>query len=250
MFDYMPNWIQPLVGTPQERAAKLRDPNLRAAMKQDVVNRPHARTNWEMMKVAQATQERNLQYEGMTVAEIAKQQGKHALDTLLDLALDEDLHMVFTHAIAHRGEEKLGRRIANPLAHISLSDGGAHVRYLTISMWPVHFLTYWIRDRKLMTLEQAHYKMSAYPAWLADYKDRGTLRKGAWADIMIYDMDKLGYVYDRPIYANDFPGGERRKVQKPTGLRYILVNGGVTFQENQCTGATPGKLLRSYDMVD
>ena len=250
MFDYMPNWIQPLVGTPQERAAKLRDPNLRAAMKQDVVNRPHARTNWEMMKVAQATQERNLQYEGMTVAEIAKQQGKHALDTLLDLALDEDLHMVFTHAIAHRGEEKLGRRIANPLAHISLSDGGAHVRYLTISMWPVHFLTYWIRDRKLMTLEQAHYKMSAYPAWLADYKDRGTLRKGAWADIMIYDMDKLGYVYDRPIYANDFPGGERRKVQKPTGIRYILVNGGVTFQDNQCTGATPGKLLRSYDMVD
>jgi N-acyl-D-amino-acid deacylase len=250
MFDYMPNWIQPLVGTPQERAAKLRDPNLRAAMKQDVVNRPHARTNWEMMKVAQATQERNLKYEGMTVAEIAKQQGKHALDTLLDLALDEDLHMVFTHAIAHRGEEKLGRRIANPLAHISLSDGGAHVRYLTISMWPVHFLTYWIRDRKLMTLEQAHYKMSAYPAWLADYKDRGTLRKGAWADIMIYDMDKLGYVYDRPIYANDFPGGERRKVQKPTGIRYILVNGGVTFQDNQCTGATPGKLLRSYDMVD
>jgi hypothetical protein len=67
---------------------------------------------------------------------------------------------------------------------------------------------------------------------------------------MIYDMDKLGYVYDRPIYANDFPGGERRKIQKPTGIRYILVNGGVTFEENQCTGATPGKLLRSYEMVD
>lgn len=250
MFDYMPNWIQPLVGTPQERAAKLRDPNLRAAMKQDVVNRPHSRTNWDMMKVAQATQERNLKYEGMSVAEIARQHGKEPLDTLLDLALDEDLQMVFTHAIAYRGDEKLARRIANPLAHISLSDGGAHVRYLTISMWPVHFLTYWIRDRKLMTLEQAHYKMSAYPAWIADYKDRGTLRKGSWGDIMIYDMDKLGYVYDRPIYANDFPGGERRKVQKPTGIRYILVNGGVTFEENQCTGATPGKLLRSYDMVD
>jgi N-acyl-D-aspartate/D-glutamate deacylase len=246
----MPNWIHPLVGTAQERAAKLRDPNLRVAMKQDVENRPHARTNWDMMKVAQATQERNLKYEGMSIAEIARQQGKHPLDTLLDLALDEDLQMAFTHAVAYRGDEKLAQRIANPLAHISLSDGGAHVRYLTISMWPVHFLTHWIRDRKLMTLEQAHYKMSAYPAWLADYKDRGTLRKGAWADIMVYDMDKLGYVYDRPIYANDFPGGERRTIQKPTGIRYILVNGGVTFQENQCTGATPGKLLRSYEMVD
>jgi N-acyl-D-aspartate/D-glutamate deacylase len=250
MFDYMPNWIQPLVGSPQERAVKLRDPKLRAAMKQDVEKRPHARTNWDMMKVAQAVQERNLKYEGMSVAEIAKQQGKHPLDTMLDLALDEELQMVFTHAVAYRGDAKLAQRITNPLAHISLSDGGAHVRYLTISMWPVHFLTYWIRDRKLMSLEQAHYKMSAYPAWLADYKDRGTLRKGAWADIMIYDMDKLGYVHNRPIYANDFPGGERRKVQKPTGIRYILVNGGVTFQENQCTGALPGKLLRSYEMVD
>jgi N-acyl-D-aspartate/D-glutamate deacylase len=249
LFDYMPNWVQPLVGTPRERAAKLRNPSLRAAMKRDVEDRPHARTNWSMMKVAQATQERNLQYEGMTIAEIASQHGKHPLDTLLDLALDEDLQMVFTHAVAYRGEEKLARRITHPLSHISLSDGGAHIRYLTISMWPVHFLTYWIRDRALMTLEQAHYKMSAYPAWLADYKDRGTLRKGAWADIMVYDLEKLGYVYDRPIYANDFPGGERRKIQKPVGLRYILVNGTVTFEENRCTGALPGKLLRSYDMV-
>lgn len=249
LFDYMPNWIQPLVGTPQERAAKLRDPALREAMKRDVLDRPHSRTNWSMMQVAQATQERNLQYEGMSIETIAQAQGKHPLDTFLDLALDEELQMMFTHAVAYRGDEKLAQRITNPFSHISLSDGGAHVRYLTASMWPVHFLTHWIRDKNLMTLEQAHYKMSAYPAWIADYKDRGTLRLGAWGDIMIYDLDKLGYVHDRPIYANDFPGNERRFVQKPKGLRYVLVNGGVTFQENQCTGALPGKLLRSYEMV-
>jgi len=249
LFDYMPNWVQPLVGTASERAAKLRDRDLRETMKRDVLDRPHARTNWSMMQVAQATQQRNLQYEGMTIDAIAQAQGKHPLDAFLDLALDDDLQMVFTHAVAYRGDEKLARRIANPFSHISLSDGGAHVRYLTASMWPVHFLAHWIRDKELMTLEQAHYKMSAYPAWIADYKDRGTLRLGAWGDIMIYDLEKLGYVHDRPIYANDFPGGERRFVQKPVGLRYILVNGAVTFQENQCTGALPGKLLRSYDMV-
>ncbi|MBM3225852.1 MAG: amidohydrolase family protein, partial [Candidatus Tectomicrobia bacterium] len=249
LFDYMPNWIQPLVGTPQERAAKLRDPALREAMKRDVLDRPHSRTNWSMMQVAQATQERNLKYEGMSIETIAQAQGKHPLDAFLDLALDEELQMMFTHAVTYRGDEKLAQRITNPFSHISLSDGGAHVRYLTASMWPVHFLTHWIRDKNLMTLEQAHYKMSAYPAWIADYKDRGTLRLGAWGDIMIYDLDKLGYVHDRPIYANDFPGNERRFVQKPKGLRYVLVNGGVTFQENQCTGALPGKLLRSYEMV-
>lgn len=249
LFDYMPNWIQPLVGSAAERAQKLRDPQLREAMKRDVLERPHPRTDWSMMHVAQATQQRNLPYEGMSIADVAKQQGKHPLDAFLDLALDEDLQMMFTHAVAFRGDDKLAQRIKNPYAHISLSDGGAHVRYLTASMWPVHFLTHWIRDKQLMTLEEAHYKMSAYPAWIADYKDRGTLRVGKWADIMIYDLEKLGYVYDKPIYANDFPGDERRFVQKPRGLRYVLVNGAVTFEENQCTGALPGKLLRSYDMV-
>ena len=66
---------------------------------------------------------------------------------------------------------------------------------------------------------------------------------------MVYDMDKLGFEYDKPRFETDFPGGERRLVQKPTGLRYTLVNGTVTFEGNECSGALPGKLLRSCDMV-
>ena len=100
-----------------------------------------------------------------------------------------------------------------------------------------------------MSLEQAHYKMSALPAWLTDFKGRGTLRVGDWADIIVYNLEELGYLYDKPVFATDFPGGERRLIQKPTGLRCTLVNGTVTFADNQCTGALPGKLLRSYDMV-
>ena len=72
---------------------------------------------------------------------------------------------------------------------------------------------------------------------------------GNWADIMVYNLQELGFVYDKPIFANDFPGGEHRFIQKATGLRYTIVNGTVTFEGNNCTGALPGKLLRSYDMV-
>ena len=100
-----------------------------------------------------------------------------------------------------------------------------------------------------MSLEQAHYKMSALPAWLTDFNDRGTLRVGNWADVIVYKLDELGMVSQKPVYAYDFPGGERRMIQKPTGLRYTIVNGTVTFEGNDCTGALPGKLLRSYDMV-
>ena len=169
----------------------------------------------------------------------------------MDLALDEDLETTFALPTM-RGEdviEKTARRFRDPYGHISVSDGGAHTRFATGSTWPVYWLMFWIRDREIMSLEQAHYKMSTMPAWLADFKDRGALQVGNWADIMVYNLDELGFLHDKVIFANDFPGDERRLIQKPTGLRYTIVNGTVTFEGNDCTGALPGKLLRSRDMV-
>jgi len=253
-FDIYPNWVQPMVGTAAERAVKLRDPKNRAAMKQDVDTQDGltTRTRWSTFSVVEVVHERNKKYEGMTIEEIANMLDKHPVDALLDLALDEDLQTEFTNqsGAGDPGEEGLAKFITNPYFHISLSDGGAHTRYFTVSTWPIWFLSHWVRDKELMSVEEAHVKMSAYPAWFADFKDRGTLRVGAWADVIVYDMDKLGYMYDKSIYANDFPGGERRVIQKPVGLRYTLVNGTVTFEGNDCSGALPGKLLRSYDMID
>jgi len=256
LFDYMPNWVNPLVGTPEERAAKLRQPEVRAAMKADVEKgsatqaaMADQRTDWTRFKVLQVAKERNFKYEGMTIAQMADMDNKHPVDSMLDLALDEDLETEFSHVVAFGDESKIEESISNPHSHISVSDGGAHTRYLTVSQWPIYFLSHWIRDKELMTLEQAHVKMSQYPAWFADFKDRGTLRPGTWADIIVYKMDELGMLYEKPIFDTDFPGGERRLIQKPTGLRYTIVNGAVTFEGNDCTGALPGKLLRSYDMT-
>ena len=249
LFDYMPNWVQPLVGTKEERIAKLSEDGVRSGMKRDVEERPHRRTDWTLVKVMQVAQDRNFQYEGMTIAEMAQAAGKHPVDAFLDLALDEDLETEFGHLGEAPDPDVQAAHIKNPYVHISLSDGGAHTRFLTTSEWPIHFLAHWIRDKELMTLEEAHHKISAMPAWFADFKNRGTLRVGDWADIIVYDQDKLGMLYDKPRFETDFPGGERRVVQKPTGLRYTVVNGAVTFEGNDCTGALPGKLLRSYDMV-
>ena len=249
MFDYMPSWVQPLVGDPEERAAKLREPGVREAMKLDVLARPHPRTDWSKMKVLEVVHDRNYKYEGMTIENIAVTEGKDPLDVFLDLALDEDLETQFNHSAGTQDDETIEPRIKSPHVHVSVSDGGAHTRFLTNSVWPVHLLAYWVRDREVISLEQAHYKISALPAWVADLKDRGTLRIGAWADVMVYNQEKLGFLYEKPVFHTDFPGGERRLVQKPTGLRYTVVNGTVTFEENKCTEALPGKLLRSYDMI-
>ena len=249
LFDYMPNWIQPLVGTKEERIAKLSEDGVRPGMKQDVIDRPHPRTDWTQVQVVEVALERNLKYEGLSIADISEAENKHPLDVFLDIALDEDLETEFAHPAAAQGDDARADRITNPNVHISVSDGGAHTRFLVNSVWPVYFLAHWIRDRELMTLEQAHQKMSQFPAWFADMRNRGTLRIGDWADIMIYNMDELGLLYDKPQFETDFPGGEKRLVQKPTGMRYVIVNGTVTFIGNDCTNALPGKLLRSYDMV-
>ena len=249
LFDILPNWVEPLVGSPEERAIKLRDPKVRQAMKRDVEEIQSTRTDWRTLKVLQVVNERNYGYEGKSIAEIASMQGKEPLDAFLDLALDEDLQTDFAHPLIEQKEEAVATRLKNPYSHISVSDGGAHVRFQVASTWPVYFLAHWVRDNGLMSLEEAHRKISSYPAWIAGFTDRGTLRVGDCADIIVYDLDELGFVHDKPVFDTDFPGGERRLVQKPTGLRYTIVNGTVTFEGSVCTGALPGKLLRSYDMV-
>jgi N-acyl-D-aspartate/D-glutamate deacylase len=102
-----------------------------------------------------------------------------------------------------------------------------------------------VRDEQRITLEEAHYRMSALPAHAAGFRDRGVLREGAAADVVVYDLNGLGIEPDWVgEIVHDLPGGEWRRVQHPKGYRSIIVNGVETFSEGNCTGATPGKLLR------
>ena len=251
LLDFMPNWVQPLVGSAQERAAKLKAPGVREAMKKDVEEWPDGRTDWGRVKVLEVVHERNYKYEGRFIKNIAEAENRHPVDVYLDLALDEDLETSFEMPPRNNEESLQAQQkiLLEPFVHISVSDGGAHTRFSTTTTWPLYWLATWIRDREIMTLEQAHYKASALPAWLASFNDRGTLRVGNWADVIVYNQAELGFEYDRPRFANDFPGGERRLIQKPTGFRHTIVNGTVTFNGNDCTDALPGKLLRSHQMV-
>ena len=251
MFDSMPNWVDPLIGSPEERAVKLRRPEVRALMKKDLDEWQATafHKDWNRVEVLEVVNEHNQAYEGQSVDAIARQQNKHPLDAMLDLALDEGLWTVFGFLHTGGDDEGTAEICRHPFTHVSNSDGGAHTRFLTISTWPIHFLSRVVRDQGALSLEEAHYKMSVLPAHIAGFTDRGALRVGLAADVMVYDLERLGFLYDKQIFAHDFPAGERRLIQKPTGLRYTLVNGVPTFIENECSGALPGQLLRSGDMV-
>ena len=129
-----------------------------------------------------------------------------------------------------------------PFTLPGLSDGGAHMKFLTTGRYPTDFIGRLVRDNNLMDLEQAHWRLSGYSAMAAGFTDRGLLREGAPADIVVYDYDELDSL--PPERLHDFPADDWRLVQKSKGYRLTIVNGEVTFQDGECTGATPGSLLR------
>ena len=99
-----------------------------------------------------------------------------------------------------------------------------------------------VRERELLSLEEAHWRLSALPASLAGFRDRGTIRVGGPADIVVYDYERLG---SRPSeVAHDLPGGEWRRIQRADGYRWVLVNGEVTIDDDKETATHPGRLLR------
>ena len=111
-----------------------------------------------------------------------------------------------------------------------------------MGVYPTEFIASLVRDNEIMDLEQAHWRLSGYPAQAAGFKDRGWIKEGAPADIVIYDYENLKILPREKVY--DLPAGAWRRVERAEGYRWILVNGEVTFQDGECTGATPGQLLR------
>ena len=239
--DTSPAWLEATVGDVEQRLTKLADPARRPALRADMDETGRGTPEaWDKVRVLEVAEARNYASEGRSIGEIARERGCHPVDAFLDLSVDEGLRSRFSWADQHVPS---GEILAHPATHVSLSDGGAHTRYQTSGAWPTVFLSEWVRDRELMPLEDAAWKMSALPAWIAGFRDRGTLREGQAADVIVYDLEKLGL--DEPRYAHDFPGEERRLVQKARGYRYTLVNGEVTLQESEPTGKLSGQLLRS-----
>ena len=181
---------------------------------------------------------------GQTVQQIADREGKHVIDALLDMVVEDDLSTEFFADIQ-------GREVAQYTAEVlesnhivpGVSDGGAHVKFLTNGSYPTDIITWLVRDEEVITLEDAHYKLSYLPAHFGGFKDRGAIREGAPADIVVYDLDKLEVLPSE--VAEDLPGGEWRRIQKSKGYNWIMVNGEITFEEGEPTGAMPGRLLRN-----
>jgi len=244
LFDNNDAWREATLGTVPERAAKFRDPTRRARLKAEFDRTRGAGVVFALDKLTIAEVHRSAlkHVEGWTVGEVAAQRGCHPIDALLDIALEDDMRALFATEPRPLDMQAMGEMINSPFALPGVSDGGAHTKFITLGRYPPEFLTLLVRDNGLMDLEQAHWRLSAYPALAAGVQDRGWLREGAPADLVVYELDRLAT--GSPERAWDFPAGAWRLVRKPEGYRHILVNGQQTFSDNVCTGAVPGRLLR------
>jgi len=247
LFDSSPVWREMTIGTVEERKEKLADPERRTAAKEEYDNAPYGGAgvvfSFADLIVGEIEDaELRAENEGLTVGEIAERDGKHVIDAFLDLSVADNLQALFVTAPRPNDMVAMKEMANSAFALPGVSDGGAHTKFITLGRYPTEFLALLVRDNEVMDLEAAHWRLSAYPALAAGFKDRGVIKEGSPADIVVYDLDALEMGETEKAY--DFPAGAWRLIRKPKGYRWIMVNGGVTFEDGECTGATPGALLR------
>jgi N-acyl-D-amino-acid deacylase len=247
LFDDTAAWREVTLGTKAERKAKMQDPEMRRRLKEewDSGIRPTQVAQGSVGSlVLQGEKAGNTAEFGKTVQQIADAQGKHVIDALLDMVVADDLATEFFAPTQGREAAQFTTEVLNSnLVVAGVSDGGAHVKFLTAGIYPTDLLIWLVRDEKTISLEDAHYKLSYLPAHMGGFKDRGAIREQAPADIVVYDLDKLEVLPSE--VAEDLPGGEWRRIQKSKGYDWILVNGQITFEDGEPTGALPGKFLRN-----
>ena len=243
-FAPFPSWARVFADQSKTaQAAVYADRAFRDQFREDL-KRPLTFGNWSRVRVHEVRSPALKQFEGQTIADIAKAQGKDGVDAFLDLTLQDDLEIEFTLSTFNHRVDRMKEILANPDILIGLGDGGAHVDMLCDSGYPTYLLGTWVREHQVLTLEEGVRRLTSDPADFYGIKDRGRLKPGFAADITIFDPQTVGSG-NRGERRYDLPGGGKRMVMPSRGIQHTIVNGETVFAEGHVTEARPGKVLRS-----
>lgn len=243
-FAAFPSWKRVFADKSKEaQKAVYGDPAFRNRFREDLKN-PMGFGNWERITLHEVRNPGLKRFEGRTVADIARAEGKDGVDALLDLTLADDLELEFTMASYNTRVDRMAELLNNPAILIGLGDGGAHVDMLCDSGYPTYLLGTWVRERAVLSLPEAVRRLTSDPADLFGIRDRGRLLPGLAADITIFDPATVGSS-NRGERRYDLPGGGKRMVMPSRGVRTTIVNGVTTYADGELVGAAAGKVLRS-----
>ena len=176
------------------------------------------------------------------MTEVAKQRGVHPVEAMIDIALEKDFDVFFRQPLANEDQDAVLKMMKHDHSVVTFSDSGAHVAQIMDSSLQTHLLSYWVREREEFTLEQAIKMITCDTANAWGFLDRGIVREGLNADLLILDPDAVDQ--NMPELVNDLPAGAQRLKQTSTGIQYTIVNGQILLKGEQHSGDYPGRLVR------
>jgi N-acyl-D-amino-acid deacylase len=229
----LPMWLQD--GGPDPLMERLSDPSLRPRIREEVDRRASAYGGhdvWERIHVGAFIRPQNHDHEGQTIATIAKSRGQHPADAMCDLLVAEDLGI--NQVAANPDPASLPRFLSHPLAMVGSDSvfAGERPSPRTYGTFP-RILGDLVRGERLISLPDAVRKMTSYPAQRLGIADRGLVRDGMKADLVVFDPDTV-----RALATYESPR------QYPVGIDHVIVNGQAVLLNGQMTGGLPGRALR------
>ena len=245
-FDDLPSWKQVMFAPVEQRAELFSDTERRRQLRFEAVEDQRPTTfsrRWDQIFLIKAAQAKNQPLEGKSVEEIAQSLNKDVIDTFLDIAVEEKLETMFQNS-GSRDEEATAQILKSPITLVGQSDAGAHLVYHAGYGYATRFLGYWVREKAVMPLEEAIRKLTFMVASVFGLYDRGLIRPGMAADLVLFDPQTVREC--EPEMVNDLPGGEKRLIQRAIGVKTTMVNGAILVQDGEHTGAFPGRVLRNH----
>ena len=244
-FDRLPVWKELRALPLAEQRQRLRDPALRRRLVDAARERDERR--------AIGAEPRPAAYEWIflfdrvdgprrSVADVARERGLDPVEAMIDLALEKDLERFFLQPIANENQDHALELMQHPRTVVTFSDSGAHVSQIMDASLQTHVLSHWVREKQAFTLEQAVRMLSFDTATHWGFADRGLIREGMAADLLVFDPETVGA--EMPEVVHDLPAGARRLVQRARGIAATVVNGDIVLRDGKPTGALPGQLLR------
>ncbi|MDG2077658.1 MAG: amidohydrolase family protein [Arenicellales bacterium] len=251
-FDNLPAW-QALRDLPiDEQRRRFADPDIRSALvAAEATMKPRdgvfqgggaATTDPKKPDYSNLFALRGVDWDDPTVEELSKKTGQHPVEVMLDLMVN-DVDQLFVQPLVNEAPADVLGMLQHPRTLATFSDSGAHVCQEMGSSLQTHLLNYWVRQKQAFSLEQAVRMLTFDNASAFEFNDRGLLRPGYRADVVVFDADTIRPRL--PTVETDLPGGARRLVQKADGIAATVVNGAVTFRHGASTGVYPGQLIRA-----
>lgn len=250
-FDVLPGWQKVRSLPIEEQKAKLRDPEIRAALiDEEAAMKPKgkefqgggaATTDPRKPDYANLYAMQDVKWDDPSIDELALARNQSPVEVMIDLVLENEEQIFVQPLVNDKPDEVLGM-LKHPRTLATFSDSGAHVCQEMGSSLQTHMMSYWVREKQAFTLEQAVRMLTFDNASAWEINDRGLIRTGMAADIIVFDEDTIRPAM--PTVQTDLPGGARRLVQKAEGIATTIVNGEITLENGESTGAVPGRVIK------